>query len=40
MDMRTLLKASMALRDENVAGAGVGWGVAAVVTVALYGAQR
>ena len=40
MDMRTLLKASMALRDENVAGAGVGWSVAAVVAVALYRAQR
>ena len=40
MDMRSLLKALMALRDENVAGAGVGWSVAAVVAVALYRAQR
>ena len=81
MDMRTLLKALMALRDENayglesragvpqatinrfltgkhgdprpptvrklagavagnVAGAAVGWSVAAVVAVALYRAQR
>lgn len=81
MDMRALLKALMALRDENayglesrsgvpqatinrfltgkhgdprpptvrklagavagnVAGAAVGWGVAAVVAVALYRAQR